>query len=70
MLLAALAVALLPGPALALDVPPLSGRVNDLAGILSPEIEARLAADLARPVETLQQGRSRLLQAVLTVCNF
>lgn len=62
LLLAALAAALLPGPALALDVPPLSGRVNDLAGILSPEIEARLDADLARLEE--QDGTQI---AVLTI---
>ncbi len=34
-------------PVLALDVPPLGGRVNDLAGIVSPETESALTAKLA-----------------------
>ncbi|HID49716.1 MAG TPA: TPM domain-containing protein [Chromatiales bacterium] len=34
-------------PVSALEVPPLSGRVNDLAGLLSPEAAARIEAELA-----------------------
>lgn len=38
---------LLPLPAVALDVPQLRGRVNDYAGVLSPEASARLEQKLA-----------------------
>ncbi len=58
---------LLPGivpPALALDVPPLEARVNDLADILSPATEQLLEANLAR----LEEEDSTQI-AVLTIAG-
>ncbi len=58
---------LLPGivlPALALDVPPLEARVNDLADILSPATEQLLEANLAR----LEEEDSTQI-AVLTIAS-
>ncbi|KUG29046.1 beta-propeller domains of methanol dehydrogenase type [hydrocarbon metagenome] len=46
-LLVALGMMLAIGSACALDVPPLRGRVNDLAGILSPDAVKRLESALA-----------------------
>jgi len=46
-LLVALGMMLAVGSAWALDVPPLRGRVNDLAGILSPDAVKRLESALA-----------------------
>ncbi len=46
------AVLLAPCAAVALQVPPLKGRVNDYAGILSPEAERRIEAALKHLEET------------------
>ena len=61
-LLFAAAAFLTAGRALALDVPPLAAPVNDYAGVLAPEVEARLNAELL----ALQQETGAQI-AVLTI---
>lgn len=59
-----IALLLLPLQLLALEPPPLAGRVNDLAGLLSPEVRQRLEQKLA----AFEQESSNQI-AVLTVSS-
>lgn len=61
LLCAAALVLVLPRAALALEVPPLQGRVNDRAGVLSPQMERQLEAQL----EAYERGTGHQLAVLL-----